>query len=511
MPDFRATSTIGLPVRAVWDFHARPGAFQRLMPPWQTLDIRSWRGTLRDARLEFVIRPVPALRGLGVGITWIAQHDEGAYIEGRRFVDVMERGPASQWRHTHDVNTVEVHTYRDADFIAPHRCELDDQISYKLPLHPLGQLVGGRKFESDLRRMFAFRHARTVHDAARHARFAHCPRLRVVLTGSNGTIGSALLAYLVNAGHSVDRLVRREPRATGDGTGLLPGREVRWDPLASDVSDQLREAIEGTDAVIHLGGAGLDARRWSVEHKRDMADSRVRSTALLARAIAACRTPPATFMVASGVNIYQSAQRFDVAPLTETTPVGPGFLAQLARAWENAAHPARDISRVVHLRLGVVLSSRGGYLRALTSGLAGVARGLKVGVSRMGDADAIVPWVHIDDVLGAVEHTLHTPSLSGPLNIAAPVITPSAELLHAINRASGTILNIPAPAWLLRTLRGEMADAALTSQPVCVSKLISSGFSFMVESPRTAAAIEFGELHELQDSPPHLQTPIRFA
>ncbi len=472
-----------MPAEAVWAFHAHSGAFQRLMPGWQTLEVRSWRGTLRDARLEFVIRQGPAR------LTWIAQHDASGFVEGEQFVDVMERGPASAWRHTHRVTpTAGIGSATGTSNAGA--CELDDHIVYRLPLYPLGQWLGGWKFEADLRRMFLFRHARTAHDAARHARFAGQRRLHIVLTGSNGTIGAALLAYLVNAGHRVDRLVRAQPRATGDGTGLLPGREVRWDPVASGPDAALIAAIDGCDAVIHLGAAGIAARRWTDTYKRELVESRVRSTALLAQAIARCKRAPEVFMVASGTNIYRPAALGDVIPREEDAPVGDGFLARLALDWEGAAAPAHPRTRVVNLRLGVVLSAKGGFLKAV----AGV---LPAGASRFGDGRAVVPWVHVDDVLGAVEHVLHTPGLRGAVNIAAPSVESNAAMLGAINVTRRSVVNVPVSAGLLRLMAGEMSEAVLASQPVSVAKLVGSGFVFAVPTVAAAAAIELGDARGL--------------
>lgn len=474
MPDFEKASELALPASSVWRFHALPGAFQRLMPPWQSLLIRSWTGTLADARLEFAIRQGP------IKLTWLAQHDPAAFVDGRQFVDVMLKGPASRWRHTHLV-----------DSRGDGRCLLHDRIAYALPLHPLSDVIAGAKFRSDLDRLFAFRHARTMLDTWRHNRFAsHGPK-HIVLTGSNGVIGSALLAYLINAGHRVDRLVRSEPRATGDGTALLPGREIRWDPAATEPSESLIRAIDGCDAVVHLSGAGLAARRWTPAVKRDLVTSRVDATKLLARALTRCTHPPGAFIVASGVNYYPPAAHGDITPRDESAPAGSTFLARLAADWELAAAEAAGTCRVASLRLGVVLTTAGGFLRGVRPGL------IPMGASRLGSADAIVPWLHIDDTLAAIEHAIHTPSITGPINVAAPAVDSHKAVMAAINQAAGAWATLPVPHRALRLLAGEVADHAFASQPISSAKLQSTGFTFAVTSIQTAAGIEFGSLPSL--------------
>lgn len=464
------TSLLPLPQGDIWAFHARPGAFNRLMPPWQTLVMKSWTGTLRDARLEFQIRQGP------VRITWLAQHEAAGYIDGEQFVDVQLKGPAAAWRHVHRVTAK-----------PDGQCELDDRVAYRLPLEPVSTMLAGGKFRADLSKMFAFRHARTLNDASRHAAFTGRGPTRLVIAGASGTIGAALVAYLVNAGHTVDRLVRRAARATGDGTPELPGRELQWHPQAETPSAELVAFLNGADAVIHLGGANLAGRRWTDGYKAEMLASRVDSTRLLARAIKACANPPESFLVASGINVYQSAADGDTSPRAEDGPLGAGFIADMARAWEQAANSVAGVTRVVNVRLGIVLSSKGGLLRSVTAPMPPL-----VGASRFGSGREVVPWVHIDDVLAAIEHVLHTASIAGPVNIAAPAVTTGRELMAAINRARGVLLRLPAPAWLVRLVAGEMGGAAFQSQPVEPAKLLASGFVFRQSDASVAAGVELG-------------------
>ncbi|MCU0689393.1 MAG: TIGR01777 family oxidoreductase [Phycisphaerales bacterium] len=490
MPEFRATSTLAAPQSAVWAFHANPGAFERLMPPWQTLIMQSWSGTLRDARVQFALKQGP------IKLQWIAQHDPQGFIDGQQFVDVQLKGPAAAWRHTHRVTTAP----------STSSSTLDDHIVYRLPLHPVGQALGGWKFQSDLRTLFAFRHARTLHDALRHARFATQPRLRIVLTGSQGTIGRALLGYLINAGHTVDRLIRApsQPRPTGDGTPLLPGREISWDPTAPEASPQVLAALDGADAVIHLAGVPIAERRWTPARKAAIASSRIDSTTQLARAIARCPQPPRAVLVASGVNIYRPASPTDRTARDESAPLDNSFLADVATRWEAAAAPARSCSRVVHLRLGVVLSAKGGFLQALT----GPPLPPKAAVSRFGDGRNILPWIHIDDTLAAIEHILHTPSLAGPLNLVAPALDEARTVHAAITRAAGAWLALPVPTPLLRAIAGEMADSIIASQPTAPAALLASGFRFAHISVQHAVGMELGHLPSLTALPPQITSAL---
>ena len=215
----------------------------------------------------------------------------------------------------------------------------------------------------------------------------------VILTGASGLIGSALRPALAADGHRVIALVRRPVRGAD---------EVTWDPPSGRLD---RASIEGAGAVVHLAGVGIAEKRWTDEHKRALRDSRVQGTGLLARAIAELNRPPAVLVSASAVGYY--GDRGDEI-LDELSPPGDGFLPDLCVAWETATSPADHAgTRVVHMRIGIVLSKSGGALRKQLP-LFNVGLGGRFGSGRQWQS-----WITIDDVLRAIQH-LFTADVVGP-------------------------------------------------------------------------------------------------
>ena len=280
----------------------------------------------------------------------------------------------------------------------------------------------------------------------------------VVISGSTGLIGTALVDALVAGGHRPIRLVRRA--AVGD--------EITWDPSAGTID---AASLEGVDAVVHLAGAGIGDKRWTAAYKRTVLDSRVQGTGLLARTLAGLDRKPKALLSGSAIGYY--GDRGD-EELTETSTPGTGFLAEVCWAWEAATQPAVDAGiRVCTLRTGIVLSTKGGALRKqlplFRLGLGG----------RFGNGRQWQSWISIDDEVGAIIHALGS-ELRGPVNLTAPTPVTNADfatvLGHALHRPS--FLPIPAfgPKLLLG---GEMADALLfTGQKVRPTALIADGFAF---------------------------------
>jgi hypothetical protein len=285
--------------------------------------------------------------------------------------------------------------------------------------------------------------------------------MRVVVTGATGLVGGALVASLLAAGHRVDRVSRRPP---------APGStDIQWDP-ERDEFDASR--LRGAEAVVHLAGEPVAARRWTAEHKARVRESRIRSTRLLAEAVARLREPPEVLVTASGVGYY--GDRGDEV-LTEDSGPGTGFLADVCQEWEAAADPARAAGvRVVHLRIGLVLSAAGGALPAML-------RPFRLGVGGVvGSGRQYWSWIALPDLVRVVEQALVADTLAGPVNGVAPTPATNREFTKALGRVLRRPTLVPFPAPAVRLVLGEMGQALLlASARVRPERLERSGFRYL--------------------------------
>ena len=456
MPPFAARLTVPVARDELFAWHERPGAFERLSPPWQDVRVVHHTGGIRDgARVALRVSLLgPAAFG------WTLRHE--GYVAGERFRDVQVDGPFGRWVHTHSFER------------AGSAATLVDSIDYEPPF-PLS-LPGAASlfraaFRPQLQRLFAYRHAVTAADLERHAQFAAEGPLRIAVSGATGLIGRQLCAYLTTGGHSVLRLVRPGPN--------LPAiDDVAWNPDAGTID---AAALEGVDAVIHLAGEPV-SERWSAEHKRAILHSRTAGTGLLARTLAALARPPRVFLSASAVGYYGDGGD---RPLDESSPRGADFLADVAAQWEAAAAPAADRGiRVAHPRFGVVLSPRGGALAKLLPPFRLGAGG------KLGSGQQWMSWIALDDALGALEFLLFTESLAGPVNVTAPNPVTNEQFSHTLAHVLGRPALATVPPFALRLMFGEMADAMLLAgQRALPTALERAGFRF--RHPDLDAALRF--------------------
>jgi uncharacterized protein (TIGR01777 family) len=294
--------------------------------------------------------------------------------------------------------------------------------------------------------------------------------MKVLVSGSSGLVGSALVRKLEGSGSHVGRLVR---------TSSASSLDVPWkpgEPLDPDL-------ICGFDAVVHLAGRNL-AGRWNDRMKREICESRLLGTATIARAVAsafrACGRP-SVLVSASAIGYYGSRGS---ELLTESSSSGTGFLAELCRDWESAASPAAEAGvRLVLPRLGVVLSGKGGALARLLPNF-------RLGLGgRVGNGRQYWSWIALEDVVGAIEFALANRALAGPVNLTAPNPVTNAAFTTALARALRRPAVFPVPAFALRLALGEMADEALlASQRVQPEKLLKAGFRFI--HPQLDEALE---------------------
>jgi hypothetical protein len=290
--------------------------------------------------------------------------------------------------------------------------------------------------------------------------------MKVLVSGSSGLIGTALRARLATAGHEVVRLVRSAPG---------PG-EVRWDLQARTID---RSALEGIDAVVHLAGAGIGDKRWSEAYKREILDSRVVGTTLLAEALAGMERRPAVLLSGSAIGVYGS--RGD-EELDEASAPGTGFLADVCTAWEAATAPAEAAGiRVVHLRTGIVLSPAGGALKKqlplFRFGLGG----------RFGSGRQWQSWISLDDEIGAIEHLLAAP-VSGAVNLTAPAPVTNREFTQTLARVLKRPAFLPVPAFAPKLLLGAelVQNLLLDGQRVLPRRLLDDGYAFAHADLETA-------------------------
>lgn len=283
--------------------------------------------------------------------------------------------------------------------------------------------------------------------------------MKVLVSGSTGFIGSALVPALEGRGHEVVRLVRAEPRLGA----------VHWDPSAGTIDV---ESLAGIDACVHLAGEGIGDRRWNAAHKARVLDSRVRGTRLLAEGLASLDPVPRVMVSQSGIHFY--GDRGD-EKLTEDSPRGEGFMAEVVVQWEQSADPARAAGiRVVHPRTAPVLSLSGGILKLM-------ALPFRFGVGgRLASGRQYMSWISLQDEIEALLHVLQRDSYAGPVNFAAPNPVTNEEFTKTLGRALRRPTLLPVPAAALKIVLGpEMADQLLLSSlRVLPARLEDGGFSF---------------------------------
>jgi len=286
--------------------------------------------------------------------------------------------------------------------------------------------------------------------------------MNVLVTGSHGLIGTALVQALKLGGHTVRPAVRGET----------------WDIPACRFE---QSALDGIDAVVHLAGEGVGARRWTKAQKARIKASRVDGTTLLAEAMATAETPPRVLVSGSAVGYY--GERGDEV-LTEDSPPGDDFLSEVCQAWEAATTPASEAGvRVVHLRTGIVLTGRGGALKKqlplFRIGLGG----------RLGTGRQWLSWVSLHDEVGAILHALRSDDLAGPINATAPNPVTNAEFTAALGKAMRRPARLPVPRAALAVVLGrEMAASLTASQRVSPTRLEAHGYRF--KHPELPAALE---------------------
>ena len=440
MPTFCATTELPASQDEAFAWHARMGALPRLLPPFDPVRVKRSDHSIEDgSRVTLAAGPMGAFE-------LVAEHDR--YTPPTLFRDRLVSSPFRQWEHEHRFEK-----------LGETRSRLIDEITYELPLGPVGDLGDRLVVSGKLDAMFAYRHRVTRDDLALHGQLATLgttPKT-VLVTGASGLVGRTLCAMLSTGGHTVHKVTR--------GQTDQPN-EFGWSPKDRAIDPA---ALEGVDAIVHLAGESIIGR-WNSEKKQRIRRSRVDSTDWLAGLVQQMPGKPA-LITASAIGWY--GDRGDEIQ-TESAPVADDFLADVCREWEAAAEPAAQAGhRIAHVRLGIVLSPEGGAL-------ANMLPAFKLGAGGpVGDGSAYWSWVAIDDAAGLFAWAALNDAVSGPLNATAPQPLTSGAFADVL----GDVLNRPTflkvPAFAARAAFGEMADALLlASARVHPERTVESGYRF---------------------------------
>ncbi|NOY42330.1 MAG: TIGR01777 family protein [Planctomycetes bacterium] len=297
----------------------------------------------------------------------------------------------------------------------------------------------------------------------------------ILVTGSSGLIGTALVATLEADGHQIVRAVRRPVKD--------PRKEIHWNPALGQID---HDRLEGLDAVVHLAGASIAGKRWTSAYKKELLDSRTQGTMLLSKAIAGLKRKPAVFACASAIGLYGDRGN---EQLTESSPVGNGFLPEVCLQWEQACEAARDAEiRVVNMRFGVVLSPDGGALEKMLTPFKLGAGGI------LGNGRQYFSWIALADAIQAIQFVLNTAALTGPVNLVSPHPVTNRDFTKTLGQALSRPTIFPMPAFAARLLFGEMADALLlASARVVPQKLADAGYDFQYPTLEVALRHLLGE------------------
>jgi uncharacterized protein (TIGR01777 family) len=456
MPIFRARSHIPFSADAVFAQHARPGALERLTPPWAHVRVLKREGGIHNGGTVLL-----SIKGGPTEIKWGVKHTD--YEEGRLFQDEQLDGPFKHWVHAH--------RFIPAD---DGGCFMEDEIDWAPPGGAAGRLFAEGYLERELNRAFSFRHRRLENDLTLHSRYKGKP-LRVLLTGSSGLIGTALTHFLTVGGHTVVPLTRGRVSDNPDAP--------TWDPKARRLDPRV---FDGIDAVVHLAGESLAAFRWTEEKKERILSSRREGTALLAGAMAKLPRPPKVLVSASAVGYYGDRGN-DL--ITEESSPGKGFLAMVCREWEGATVKAKKAGiRVVNLRTGFVISPLG-------PGLGKMLPPFKAGLGgRIGSGRQYMSWIDLSDQIGLIHHALIRPGVVGPLNATAPNSVPNSAFTDALGRVLGRPTVMPLPTIAVRGMLGEMGtELLLKGARVVPKKAEDTGYEFLFANLEESLRFQLGK------------------
>ena len=418
----------------LYRWHTMPRAINRLIPPWENILVVKHPPSIIDKGKVHI-----KVDGL---IDWHLEIND--VQEGKCFSDKQIKGPLLYWTHKHSMQAI-----NESSSL------LVERISFKLPLldSVLNQLITKIK----LKPIFDYRFRTMLNDIKIHYKYKNNKSMKILISGSSGLVGSALVDFLSSGGHQVYKLVRSQTREAN---------EIYYN---SDESDLTK--LEGFDAVIHLAGENIAGKRWTTEQKQKIKQSRIDGTSSLAQALTKLKSAPQVFICASAIGYYNNS----IEPCCdESSPAGEGFLADTCKQWEQACMILKGKNiRVVNTRFGIILDPKSGALAKILPIFSLGAGG------RLGNGNQWMSWVALDDVLGVILHCLNNNGIRGPVNVVAPNPVTNNEFTEVLSKVLNRPAIFPVPSLALKIVLGEMSDELLLSSLKISSKVLKeTGYDF---------------------------------
>ena len=423
----------------LYKWHNMPCALDRLIPYWEKVSLREHPDTLvNGGRVALDLHLGP------ISIPWNLELSD--VVTGQQFKDTQITGPFSFWSHTHKMQAI-----NDSNSM------LVENIKFSLPLSEPFLI---KPFAvNKIKRLFNYRMQVISNDVKRHYKYKDKNTMRILVSGASGLVGDALVKFLSSGGHQVLSLVRVESTAAD---------KITWFPPKSSADEGYIDfnALEGLDAVVHLAGENIASGRWTESQKKKIYDSRVLGTNFLVDQLLKLKQPPKVLIAASAIGFYGHS---DTATFNEESPVGSGFLSDTCIEWEKAARRAEEKGiRVVNARLGIVLDPKAGALAKMLQLFSLGGGGI------LGSGKQFMSWISLDDVIGAIHHCIMNESIHGPVNLVSPEVVTNAEFTKILAKVLNRPAIFPAPAFALRLVLGEMADALLLSSAKVEPKVLQS-------------------------------------